>query len=506
MTRRTRVAAAVALAMVVITTTPYVIAALRPPEGAVFTGIFFYQDDVYQYLSFIEQSARGAFVFVNKFDPRPHSPLVVNFEWWSAGVLARVLGGSPVLGFHALRILAIFGLVAAAARLLAAAGHDDRRLAWGLALVATGGGLGWLRLAFGAPGWRVPDIITGLYPFHQALMNAHFVTGTALFLWTAILHLDWRAGRRSRWGWVAAGWALGLSRPYELVSFAIGAFVLAWLRRRERSPIAASLELAWITPVFAYYAFIMQGQRGLGGWTGVVSGDLSPPLPEVVFGLLPALVIVLLFARKSDAADAQGVRGAVTVWLVVIAAIVFGFPSPMAKQFGPTLGPLLLILAALVTPARWMPAAVVALCPTAVFLLWRVLHPFPTWFEPREYRDAVRFLGGVCGPADVAIAPTDLSLKIAGLTPCRVGLGHRALTPAWPTAIEAGNRFYDPATPAPWRAEYLRALRARFVLLPAGAAGWLPAASAVQRLSLPRFEIWEIVEPRPDPSLQNPGG
>lgn len=490
------IAAAVALALAAVTTVPYVTAALRPPAGAVFTGTFFYQDDMYQYLSFVEQAARGAFVFRNKFDPQPNPAVVVNVEWWTAGVLARRLGGSPVLGFHALRILAIFGLIAGAARVLAAAGVSGRRLAWALALVATAGGLGWLRLLGGVPGSRVPDVLMGFFPFHQSLMNAHFVTGNALFVWALAFHLEWRAGLRSRWPWVAAAWALGFSRPYDLVSFAVVALVLAWLPRQRRPPIASTLELAWIAPVFGYYALLMSSQRGLGGWTGVQSRDLTPPLFEFGIALLPALALVALFWRQPAAEDPLGVRRALVAWAVVVALILVGYPSPMAKQFAVTLGPAVILLAALLTPSRWLPAAAAALCPTSVFLLWRVFHPYPDWFAPRDYVEAVRFLDHACGGNDVALAPTDLSLMIGGLTPCRVALGHRGLTPAWPAAIEAGTRFYDAATPAAWRWSYLESLGADYVLLPrAGGALLGGDARAVPRLKLPLLEVWQVTPP-----------
>jgi hypothetical protein len=497
MTAHLRLAAAVGLALAVVTTAPYVTAALRPPVGTVFTGTFFYQDDMYQYFSFVEQAARGEVVFANKFDPRPHRPAVVNVEWWFAGVLAFLLGGSPVLGFHALRVLAIVALLAASARLLAAAGIVGWRLAGALVLVGTAGGLGWLRLLVAAPGSQVPDILMGLYPFHQSLMNAHFVVGSALFAWALVLHLEWRAGLRTRWPWVAAGWALGLSRPYDLVTFAIAAFVLAWMRPGQRRPIAAVIELAWLAPVFGYYALLMHSQRGLGGWTGVQSGDLTPPLIEFGFALLPALVLVAAFWRKPAAEDPLGVRRALVVWAAVVTAILVGYPSPMAKQFATTLGPAVVLLAALVTPARWIALAVAALCPTSVFLLWRVFHPYPDWFAPRDYAEAVRVLDGACGEADVALAPTDLSLMIAGLTPCRVALGHRGLTPAWPVAVEAGRRFYDPATPPAWRWSYVDTLGADYVLLPSGGGGLLGGdPRAVLRAALPLLEIWQV-GPRP---------
>ena len=153
----------------------------------------------------------------------------------------------------------------------------------------------------------------------------------------------------------------------------------------------------------------------------------------------------------------------------------------------------MVLLAALLTPARWLPAALLALCPTSVFLMWRVLNPYPSWFSPRDYVSAVVYLDDACRANDVALAPTDLSLMIAGLTPCHAVLGHRGLTPAWPAAIAAGQRFYDAATPPDWRWSYLEELGADFVLLPSGGDALLGGdARAVRRLSLPLLDVWQI--------------
>jgi hypothetical protein len=380
---------------------------------------------------------------------------------------------------------------------LSAAGLQGRRLAGALVLVATAGGLGWARLLLNVPGWRVPDILMGLYPFHQSLMNAHFVTATALIVWTFAFFLEWRAGQRSRWAWVACAWALGFSRPYDLVTFSIAAFVLAWLRPGARRGFAAALELAWVTPVFGYYALLMYSQRGLGGWTGVQSGDLTPPLLEFALALLPALVLAAVGWSRPAAPDPLGVRNALVVWALVVAFIVIAYPSPMVKQFATTLGPALVLLAALLTPGRWLPLAVVALSPTSLFLLWRVFNPLPPWFAPQDYVKAVAALDDACRPGEVALAPTDLSLMIAGLTPCRSVLGHRGLTPAWPAAIEAGQRFYDPATPPAWRWSYLESLEVDYVLLPSGGAALLGGdARAVRHLSLPLLDVW-VIAPSP---------
>lgn len=494
----TRAGALAGIVLAVLTSIPYLVAARNPPApGARFTGAFFYQDDFYQYLSFLEQAGRGRVVFANKFDPRPHRPAVVNLEWWTAGVLGRVLGDSPALGFHALRAAAIVAMMAGAARLLAATGARGPALAWGLALFGAGGGLGWLRLLQGVPGWRVPDVLMGLYPFHQSLMNAHFVTATALLVWTFAFHVEWRAGARGRWAWVATGWALGLSRPYDLVTFALAAGVLALVRRRERPWLRAGLELAWLAPVFGYYLVLMAAQPALRGWTGVESGDLTPPLLEFALAAAPALALVAWsWRRRGD--DPLGVRAALVAWAGTVAAIVVLYPSPMVKQFAVTLGPALLLLAAAVTPPRALPAAVAALLPTSAFLVWRVFHPYPEWFMPRDYAAAVDLLDAECRDSEVALAPTDLSLMIAGTTRCRVALGHRCLTPDWPDAVSAGTRFYDPATPPAWRLAYLDGLGARWVLLPAGGGPMLGGDPRyARRLALPLLEVWRRAPPAP---------
>ncbi len=379
------------------------------------------------------------------------------------------------------------------------AGLAGRRLAGALALFATAGGLGWLRLLLGTPGWRVPDILLGLYPFHQSLMNTHFVTGTALLLWTVALYLEYRTGRGRAWWWIAAGTALGLSRPYELVVFVLlaGALITLDLARRRigwKAALRAGLRLAWLAPVFLYYAALMLGPAGVEGWTGVRSGDLSPPLAEFALALAPAAILAALFWSRAPA-ESGPVRDALAAMAVIVALIVAAYPSPMAKQFATSLGPAVVLIAALVTPARWLAPAVLALAPTSAFLMWRVFNPYPTWFAPRDEIAAVGHLEEACRPGDVALAPSDLSLRIAGLTPCAVALGHRCLTPDWPNAVEAGRRFYDPATPASWRAEYVRQIRARFVFLPPGAGSWIgEGRHFVRRFSFARFEVWEVAD------------
>lgn len=472
---------------------PPILAARRAPPGHFYLGASFYADDYLQYLSFAEQAERGSLVFLNKFDPAPQRPVLVNLEWGLLGLLSRWLG--PEWAFRAIGALALLALSCAAALVLVTAGLDSRRLYLGLALVLGGEGLGWARLAAGAPASQVPDLLMGLYPWHQSLSNPHFLVGTALLAWTVVLHVRWRAGSGPRWPWLATGSALGLCRPYDLAVFvASAALATAWDARvgRSRQALLRALDLAWLLPVLLYYGVVVS-HPSFGGWR-TQSIDVSPPLLEFAWSLGPGLLLVLAFAGRAGFSESMLLR-TLAAWCVVPLALLATWADPMAKQCATTLGTALLLLAAAVAPARFQVAGLLAGLPSAALILAAAARPGPPSYAPVAYREAAAFLRSACAPGEVAIAPTDLSLLIAARAPCQVALGHRLLTPAFDLRTELGRRFYDPATDPGWRREYLRTERARYIALPAGADAFLPGGPAVTRvLRLATFDVWRVEE------------
>jgi len=493
------------LLLAAATTLPYAAAALEPPRGHVFSGAVFYPDDFFQYASFAEQAGRGRFLFANKFDPEPHRPVLVNVEWWAAGLLSALFGGRPGLGFGVLRVAAIGALIAAAARLLQAAGLRGAQLGWGLALVATGGGLGWLRfLLWRAPGAWMPDLQLGLYPWHQAVSNAHFVFAAALLLWAVHLHLRFRQGLAPRWAWLAVAWVLGFSRPYDLAALvAVVAGLAAWdfARTRRLAALRPAADLAWLAPVAGYYAIVVGGHPSFGGW-GTQAGDLSPPRLAYLWAFGPAAALALLAGRRGapPSAEAAELRRAFICWCAGLALLLVLWTAPMAKQCLTSFGMGLLLWAAAVTPRRFLAPAVLALSLTSWLVLWLAFQPGPASFVARESLAAAEWLRPACAPGDVAIAPTDLSLAIAALTPCHVALGHRLLTPRFDEAVAEGSRFYDAATPAEWRLAYLARRHAAFVALPFGRGGWLGPAPPWKRVFAgATLELWQRRPTAPQP-------
>ena len=476
-----------------LTILPFLQASALPPKGRWFTGFFHYQDDLYQDLSFVEQARRGQLLFRNKFDIRDQEGFLINLEWGAAGVLARALRLGPIGGFHVLGFVAAFGFVVAASRVLLAGGC--RSLLWGLALVLGGGGLGWLRFWMGDRAWALPDLATTLFPWNQRLAGGpHALLGSGLFLWALLGLVESRSGG-SRLRWLVPAALLGLIRPFDLGLFCVTAVVLLGIEASGQSSpgrhwLRGCLDLAWLAPVLFYDVLAFTLHPSFAVWSSAQNSIASPGAASLAWALAPAAVLAAAGLWGSASGElALRLRRALavaTLCMVGLSVIVsYGF------QFLNSLGSVLLLLAALGTHQRWLPVVAGVLAPSSLLLLWQAFNPSPQLFAPRDYQAAVRALERSCRPGDVLVAPINLSILVAGLTPCHVALGHWVLTPDREARGRESERFYDPSTSAAWRLEYLSSLRAAFVALPAGRAESLGPEPGFRRILVtPLLELW----------------
>jgi hypothetical protein len=478
-------------------------ASLEAPPEMQFPGTLAYADDFFQYLSFVEQASRGAFLFENKFDVRPHTAAFANLEWWLAGILGAGLG-SPLAGFQALRLLVLGLLVAGVARLLHDAGRRGGALAWGLALVTTGGGLGWLRLWRGVPGMEIVDLRAGVYPFHHVVNNPHFLAGSALLLWTVLLHGDWHAGRAPAWPWLATGCALGLSRPFDLGAFLVLALLLAAAEVRSAGSARAArglLPLCGFLPVLGYQSLVLGAHPSFGQWSG--PQNVVPVFDWGALGwaFAPAGLLAVLGSalRSGSPPPARPGLGAWGLGLVLLLALgQTGLVPSYLLQSITTLGLALLALAAVDLPARALPWATLIAMPTSAVLIQANLSNDGIDFVPKAHFQAAEFLKRRCRPGDVLMGPDALGLVVAGLTPCRVVVGHYVLTPSFEERLGDVRRFYAADTPPAARLEELARFRARFVAVATGAGEflggdprWRPSFRSAS------LELWELQEQRP---------
>ena len=486
----------VSVLMMAFATAPYLRAHLAPPPGTAFTGSFWFIDDAYNYLSYVQQAEDGALAFRNKLVTEPHRPALVNPEWWLVGVLSRALGRSPFLAYRLFALFAIVALVAGIRAWLRDAGLPETHALAALLLVCVGGGAGAACLLLGRPATSCLDVSAGLYPFLEVLANPHFVAGTALLLWSLRAFRDAHerggAGRLA----VAAGLgsALALTRPYDFVLLAAIRSLVVVLTDPPRRWLRHAAAMALLAPAVAYDAWVFYGLPAFASLAeieyafpaaGAFLGALAPP--AVVAGAAFAVARVRGRAAVPPASDRPGRVAALHfgVWLLLALAMTAARPVNFALQFLVGVGVPLLALAALAL-APFPPAvtglATLALSSAAAAALRITLLVSPAWYVPAERMAAALALRAPCRPGDVAVAPPDIGLYVGGLTACTPYVSHRA-APGFHDRDARVREFYRSPDPA-GGAAFLDGVCAAHVVLPASSAAAHAGAAPFRPVAL----------------------
>jgi hypothetical protein len=445
-------------------------ASLLPPRGTVFAGTFFYVDDFYNYLSYVEQAQRGELVFRNKLADPSLPPALVNLEWLAVGWISALLGGSPLLAYRVFGLGGLVLLVWSLDHWLVRAGLPRERRSAGLLLATTGGGLGGALYAAGLlPGERALDARTGLFPVVEVLANPHFVAGTALLL--AAL-AAFAAGRPALGA--ALGTVLGLVRPYDAALLA-GVETLAVLAGSRPALWPRGLRgVAALVPVLAYDAWLFLAGPGFSAFSAPAYAAGAPGPLELVVGAGPATLLALTALRPGREGSAHRLRLALWAALALLVAAVN--PVSFATQLLVGAGAPLLVLAAVGLAGRRrfaLEAAVPLMATTGVVVAWLCTRPSPAWFVREERLAVTTPLREACRPGERLLAPPDVGLFAGGLTPCWPFVSHAA-APGHLARADAVRRFYSEATPSE-RADLLdRSCAAHVVLAPRQPRGWLP--------------------------------
>jgi hypothetical protein len=453
---------------------PYLRAATRPPPGRAFVGFFYYVDDAYNYLSFVQQAEDGAFLLRNK-DLAPLRPArLVNLEWWLVGRVSAFVGRRPTLAYRLFGLAAALLLLAGVDRWLAAAGLPSGHRLPALLLVALGGGLGGALLTLGLrPVARSPDLYAGLFPFVELFANPHFVAGTALLLWTLwAFHAARTLGENLRAVLLAT--ALGLVRPYDL---ALVAFVHAFVVLCTEAPRAwlpRLLPLAGLLPVVLYDAWLFFASPDFAVFSSRVFQ--FPPRSDFVWALGPAALLAASWWARRGTGGQRTAALYFVGWTVAGALILAFRPLSFSLQFLAGIGLPLLALGALGL-SRFPPvvtlAVAAALSVNAVVSLRLAFADNTYWFVPAPRMAIAAALRPHCRPGDVLLAPPDIGLYAAGLTACGAYVAHPAVAGFDARAAEVKD-FYAGHDPAARRALLDRDCLSHVVL--PGGSGDVPSA------------------------------
>jgi hypothetical protein len=473
----------VVLLLAALSTAPYVRAFLSPPTGRAFVGFFWFDDDAYNYLSFVQQAEAGAALFQNKLLLEDHPAVLFNLEWWTVGVVSRLLGGHPLAAYRVFGLGALVALVLGIDRWLIRAGLPMSHRLAALLLVTTGAGLGGVRFLLGAPLERCLDLTAGFFPVLEVLSNPHFVAGTALLLWALLAHAG--TGTRSFLAAAVLGTALGLTRPYDLAVLAAIRTAVVALTEPLRAWWRHAAAMAALLPVIAYDYWVFYRQPS---FTFYAEAEYQfPTRVDLAWALGPAaaLAMVAVGVRAGGivpaiAAFRAGSAGVARLHFAAwcgIAVVLFVLrPVHFSLQFLVGAGLPLLALAAVGLgrlPVRYTMAATLALSTTAMAAVWLTLQPTLGAYVPAERFALAWDLRRDCRAGDRLVAPADIGLWAGGFTACRAFTSH-AIEPAHAERVEAVRMFYEQGDPA-GRAAFLERVCATHVVLPAfrPAAHWV---------------------------------
>ena len=325
--------ALVALALMIVSSLPYLVAWAATPEGARFTGLLVNPLDGHSYIAKMRQGLDGSWRFRLAFTPESQDGAYLFLLHLALGHLARWTGSRLIWVYHGARVLAGVGLLVTAYRFILFLGGDwaQRRLA--LLLLTISSGLGWLAAPLGymsADLW-VPEA----FVFYSIMDTLHFPLAITLMLVVlmALAHPDQRPDWRR--GLVASGASVGLSvvQPFGVIPVYAALTVwlaLRWLRDRQ----VELRRIGWTTAagltgvVYPLYGLLaIQADSALATWS-LQNQTPSPPLWDwlLSFGLLTALAApgAVLTARCRSDGDLLALA-----WLI---AAGVGMYAPLALQ------------------------------------------------------------------------------------------------------------------------------------------------------------------------------
>lgn len=324
---------------VALASLPLVVIVSLTPPGYFATGLHTLSPGDYPvYYSYIDQAARGAFLFTDLFTAEPHAPFNLNVFWVPVGWVARLLALSPPVAFHLARLAMVPLFTVVAYVLSALIFRESARRKVALVFVAFASGLGGYfalplegQFPKGVSPMTYPmDLwVTEAFPFLQFHQTGHFTFGTILFvLVLAGIAIAWRTGqyRYSLGAGVAALWLFAF-HPFHAPSLA--AIIVVWglwegIRRRvvwTRLLTQAMVVAAIAAPAFAWQ-YVVATTNPIGVARAAQNVLPTPALHIVLesYGLLAVAATVMFFRRSTWRHDR---RSLLALWILAQGVSIF---------------------------------------------------------------------------------------------------------------------------------------------------------------------------------------
>jgi hypothetical protein len=479
-----------------LTTLPYVVGYAAQTSAWRFGGFLIGVDDGNSYIAKMGEGARGAWLFTLPYSSEPQRGVLIYTFYLALGKLAGTNHDTQVLVFHLARVVFGFALMLVSYRFLAEflPRVYQRRVA--LALVALGGGLGWLLtlLGWGQLFGSLPiDFYSPeTYSFLILYLLPHLAAARCLFLLGLLAY--WR-GRG-----VAAGllfFGVSLIQPlYVIVAWAIltADFVLGWwaARRNTQSAIQNTqpsavraprpTPQAWRSlivttglsaPLVLYTLALFATDPLINQW-GKQNVLFSPHPLHYLFGY-GVLLLLAAFGWRAFAHRWPRLARFTAAWAVAVPFLIYAPLSTQRRLIEGFQLPLVAVAVWGLTVTlrrlrRWILIPVLALTlPTSAVLLaggvGGALVLVEPIFHPADQLAAFDWLTHHAQAGQVALATYGTGNALPAYTPLIAYIGHGSETVFLSAKEGRVIRFYQSATSDADRRQLLAEGRIAFVIL-----------------------------------------
>jgi hypothetical protein len=294
------------IAILIVTSLPYVYAYLSAPPDKQFMGIMLDVPDHAQYFSWMRELSHAPLA-ANKLTPEPNEPIFFNLLWWGLGRTGRLLGLNYELNFQLLRIVGGILFLFVVYRMIAWFMDDifQRRVAF--ILIALSSGFGWILIVMKYTLLRGELLFPSLVyiaegnSFLGILGYPHFI---AAALYIFVFYLVLRGQMHGKLGYaVSAGLLalfLGWQHAYDLILVwgVLGAYTMvSWVRDRKPSVylIQSTIIIIILSFLPALYSLLLTSMDPL--WKEVLdqfaNADIYTPQPV---GLVVLLGLTFMLA------------------------------------------------------------------------------------------------------------------------------------------------------------------------------------------------------------------
>ncbi len=537
-----------AIAMLVVTSIPYVYGYASTPQGKTFMGLMQNVSDHGQYLSWW-RSFQSNLLINNKLTPEPNQPLFFNLLWWLLAQFSRLTGTGYPLAYQILRVAAGFSLFWAVYRFIALFFADVARRRAAFLMVALTSGFGWLLIVakYTIAGGETPFpllIFTAEPNYFLCLLGfPHFALAAAFIcLVLEFIFRGWKENSLKHMTMAGAiGFVMGWMHAYDLLIIygVTGVFFLAQWARGRKFPTRffwGATIMAVLSVAPAVYSFLLTSLDPL--WEEVLAqfanAGVYTPMPPLLFFLfgVPLFLAVWALVRWVREKRWTDERVFVVTWFVVgffLLYIPTDFQIHMLNSWQiPTaiLASAVLYDRAIPALARRLPAwsaaraerlalalLVAVLIPTNLYLFaWRFIElrraTYPYYVET-GYIEAMNWLRAHTQPEDVVLSSLEVGQYVPAFSGNQVFLGHWANTIRFFDKTQRVKDFFNAGAPESQRAETVQLFGVDYVLYgpaesalgsyPLARSPWLKPVFEAPQVTLYQVQAEKLLSTTPAP-------